>query len=135
MIDEKFKEEVSTMYDVSKEVFAEHLAIVTHYMETRMETQELQGIEDEEMEEILPAAAKQKARLEAILAKFNDDATRNWFIELVLGRLNEGVTDEDAEILEKALAIQDRIEGILEESSSDLVGYLSKDVDQEVVIQ
>lgn len=135
MIYEKFETELKLSYETTKEVLQEHLDNINGYIDARQQAKELQEVSEEELQEFYPDVKEEKERLEAAMAKLEDEATSSWWVELTLERLKEAVSEEEGKILEKALEIQDRIENIMDDSSADLVGYLSKGLSNGVVVQ
>ena len=134
MILEEFKEQAGMMYETVREVFQDRLEQLDQYIAVYQEAGDLEGLTEEELQEILPTVTAQQKLTSKVVEKLNDTKTRDWFIEMVNSDLESSITEEDAEILLKAIEIQSRIDNIFEEKSSELVSYLSKDLGNKVVV-
>lgn len=134
MILEEFKEQAGMMYETVREVFQDRLEQLDQYIAVYQEAGDLEGLTEEELQEILPTVTAQQKLTSKVVEKLNDTKTRDWFIEMVNSDLESNITEEDAEILLKAIEIQSRIDNIFEEKSSELVSYLSKDLGNKVVV-
>lgn len=134
MIVDEFKEQTVLMYETVREIFQDRLIRLDQYIAVYQEAGDLADLSEEELADVLPAAVAQQKEVKAIVEKLNHTETRDWFIEFVNGQLDEKVSQEDAEVLSKALEVQTRIDGIFEQGSNELVSYLTKDLGEKVVI-
>lgn len=134
MIIEQFKEQAGIMYETVREVFQERLRRLDEYIAVYQEAGDLGGLSEEEMGDILPVAIYQQREVKVVVDKLNQVATRDWFIQIIGDQLQDKVTEEDAELLSKALEIQTRIDDIFENGSNELVSYITKDLGQKVVV-
>lgn len=134
MIIEQFKEQAGIMYETVREVFQERLRRLDEYIAVYQEAGDLGDLSEEEMGDILPVAIYQQREVKVVVDKLNQVATRDWFIQIIGDQLQDKVTEEDAELLSKALEIQTRIDDIFENGSNELVSYITKDLGQKVVV-
>lgn len=134
MIVDEFKEQTVLMYETVREIFQDRLVRLDQYIAVYQEAGDLADLSDEELADVLPVAIAQQKEVKAIVEKLNHTETRDWFVEFVNGQLDEKVSEEDAEVLSKALEVQTRIDGIFEQGSNELVSYLTKDLGEKVVI-
>ncbi len=134
MIIEEFKEQAGIMYETVREVFQERLRRLDEYIAVYQEAGDLGDLSEEEMGDILPVAIHQQKEVKVVVDKLNQVATRDWFIQIIGDQLQDKVTEEDAELLSKALEIQTRIDDIFENGSNELVSYITKDLGQKVVV-
>lgn len=134
MIVDEFKEQTVLMYETVREIFQDRLVRLDQYIAVYQEAGDLADLSDEELADVLPVAIAQQKEVKAIVEKLNHTETRDWFVEFVNGQLDEKVSEEDAEVLSKALEVQTRIDGIFEQGSNEFVSYLTKDLGEKVVI-
>lgn len=131
---QELENEALVIYETVREIFTEKTLQLENYITSFKEAGDLGGIDEDELEQILPEIVLQHTATTKITNKLNNVETQKWFVGMVTDQLEEKFTQEDFELMKKATVLQDKLTNIFETSSGALVEYLSQDIKEKVVL-
>lgn len=130
----ELENEARVIYETVREVFSERGLQLENYIAAFKEAGDLGGVDEDDLEEMLPEIVSEHKVTTKITNKLNNVATQKWFVSMVTDQLEEQFTQEDFELMQKATVLQNKLTSIFENSSGALVEYLSQDFKENTVL-
>lgn len=131
---EILKDEAGNIYEGVRGHYVERLESLELFISAYTETDELDNLEKDEVEQMMPQILKEQEMIRDVVGKLNSKATYDWFVGEISTGLDAEVTEEEAALLADAIVIQQRVDTIFEKGTSNLVEFLTKDLNEKVVV-